>query len=268
MISTHLENVRQNWNLPQIEMNIQNICKHHLVLIVGYAMQFPTTPTPHLLHWYHTSITPTSLRSPRSAVKSWLKLRQWLHQDTYWLKPMIAYCLVFAGSVWLRVPSCLDVSQTLSTSNKPQYSSPISQNNMLFSLTWPASCMLMMMMMMMMMMISYTSLWFTGRNFREGIQGGTKHNSLAQTIPTGGYRIFWSDCHLLEWLRTYITYAYRGHTRSYRIIEISVLLTQNSLKHKKWCICEIPKPFFHIKNISTCSTHFFTTAPWQDAQGS
>ena len=100
-------------------MNIRNICEHHLVLLVGYAMQFPT-PTPHLLHWYHTSITPTSLRSPRSAVKSWLKLRQWLHQDTYWLKPMIAYCLVFAGSVWLKVPSCLDVSQTLSTSNKPQ----------------------------------------------------------------------------------------------------------------------------------------------------
>ena len=120
MISTHLENIRQNWNLPQIEMNIQNICKHHLVLLVGYAMQFPT-PTPHLLHWYHTSITPTSLRSTRSAVK-------WKARVT---PPMIAprYILTqandsilprFAGSVWLRVPSCLDVSQTLSTSNKPQ----------------------------------------------------------------------------------------------------------------------------------------------------
>ena len=30
VVSTHLKNISQNWNLPQIEVKIKNIWNHHL----------------------------------------------------------------------------------------------------------------------------------------------------------------------------------------------------------------------------------------------
>jgi len=52
VISTHLKNMSQNGNLPQIGAKITNICNHHLVLLVACP------PTKKLLHRANAKMIP------------------------------------------------------------------------------------------------------------------------------------------------------------------------------------------------------------------
>ena len=109
VLSTHLKNISQNGNLPQIGMKIKHIWNHHLVLdgfwhMSCHSMNSPLSMTSKNIVTITTSANLKDLHSSTShayqhlypknrLLETDLKFKKWLRHSNSWFFPLIIQTL-------------------------------------------------------------------------------------------------------------------------------------------------------------------------------